>query len=69
LILDNDRRFVLYKKMSQSLSPYYMVKGFFVDEALFFIPQNAVSQRREYAKQRSSAYDFQDIYDRNFITN
>jgi hypothetical protein len=26
-----------------------MVKGFFVDEALFFIPQNAVSQRREYA--------------------
>jgi hypothetical protein len=69
LILDNDRRFVLYKKMSQSLSPYYMVKGFFVDEALFFIPQNAVSQRREYAKQRSSAYDFQDIYDRNSITN
>ena len=40
-----------------------MVKGFFVDEELFFIPQNAVSQRREYAKQRSSVYDFQDIYD------
>lgn len=35
--------------MSQSLSPYYMVEGFFVDEVLFFIPQNAVSQRREYA--------------------
>jgi hypothetical protein len=63
LILDNNRRFVLYKKMSQSLSPYYMVEGFFVDEALFFIPQNAVSQRREYAKQQSSVYDFQDIYD------
>lgn len=55
--------------MSQSLSPYYMVEGFFVDEALFFIPQNAVSQRREYAKQRSSAYDFQGFYDRNSITN
>jgi hypothetical protein len=35
--------------MSQSLSPYYMVKGFFVDEALFFIPQNAISQHKEYA--------------------
>ena len=49
--------------MSQSLSPYYMVKGFFVDGALFFISQNDVSQRREYAKQRSSAYDFQGIYE------
>lgn len=33
--------------MSQSLSPYYMVEGFFVDKALFFIPQNAISQHKE----------------------
>jgi hypothetical protein len=34
--------------MSQSLSPYYMVEGFFVDEALFFISQNDVSLHKEY---------------------
>lgn len=34
--------------MSQSLSLYYMVEGFFVDEGLFFIPQNAISQHKEY---------------------
>jgi len=34
--------------MSQSLSPYYMVEGFFVDEVLFFISQNAVSLHKEY---------------------
>ena len=49
--------------MSQSLSPYYMVKGFFVDEAPFYIPRNDISQRREYGQQRSSAYDFQGFYD------